>query len=221
MRSRFCRGFRKVYQFSPIWNINRDSVRGQYSMKSISMRLALAASLAIFGLAPAVHAQQDFSSDVGQTEGTIPDRERDQGELERFEDWNVYCEDFEEDGETIRACEMLQRVTVEETGEIIMEVVVGYMPDRGMPMALFSVPLGIRLQPGLELQVDDNEPVRIGVDICGADGCMASMLFDDDMLQQFRQGSAGTVTIRDARNQTFDLPISMMGFTAALDRIME
>ncbi|MCK8517087.1 invasion associated locus B family protein [Methylonatrum kenyense] len=190
-------------------------------MKRLSTRFALAVALAVFGFGPAVFAQQDFSGDVDQAEGTIPERDRDHGELERFEDWNVYCEDFEEDGETIRACEMLQRVTVEETGEIIMEVVVGYMPERGMPMALFSVPLGIRLQPGLELKVDDNEAVRIGVDICGEDGCMASMLFDDDMLEQFRQGAAGTVTIRDARNQSFDLPISMMGFTAALNRIME
>ncbi len=190
-------------------------------MKIMSSVFAVTAALALLGTGSTVSAQQDFSADPGQTEGTIPDREREQGELERFQDWTVYCEDFEEDGETFRACEMLQRVTVEDSGEVIMEVVVGYMPDRGMPMALFSVPLGIRLQPGLELQVDNNEPVRIAVDICGEDGCMASMLFDEDMLRQFRMGTDGTVTIRDARNQSFDLPISMMGFTAALERIME
>lgn len=190
-------------------------------MKIMSSVFAVTAALALLGTGSTVFAQQDFSADPGQTEGTIPDREREQGELERFQDWTVYCEDFEEDGETFRACEMLQRVTVEDSGEVIMEVVVGYMPDRGMPMALFSVPLGIRLQPGLELQVDNNEPVRIAVDICGEDGCMASMLFDEDMLRQFRMGTDGTVTIRDARNQSFDLPISMMGFTAALERIME
>ena len=190
-------------------------------MKIMSSVFAVTAALALLGTGSTVSAQQDFSADPGQTEGTIPDREREQGELERFQDWTVYCEDFQEDGETFRACEMLQRVTVEDSGEVIMEVVVGYMPDRGMPMALFSVPLGIRLQPGLELQVDNNEPVRIAVDICGEDGCMASMLFDEDMLRQFRMGTDGTVTIRDARNQSFDLPISMMGFTAALERIME
>jgi invasion protein IalB len=165
-------------------------------------------------------AQTDLSPGVGEGE-LLGERPGGDAEMEQFQDWTVRCERVQEDGETVRVCEMLQQVTVEETGETIMEVAVGFVPERELPVALFTVPLGVRLQPGLLLTVDENEPVRIAIEICGPDGCLASMLFDEDMLNQFMRGAAGTVRIRDARDQSFDLPMSMMGFTAALERLRE
>jgi len=141
--------------------------------------------------------------------------------LERFQDWTVRCEARADQNNGEELCEMIQQVTIEETGETVMEVAVGFVPDRAMPIALFTVPLGIRIPPGLQLRVDQNEAVRIEVELCGPDGCFASMSFDEPMLQQFRAGTGGTVQIRDPRGQSYDLPISMMGFTAALNRIQQ
>lgn len=168
-------------------------------------------------------AQVDVPLDPGPDRGTAGERLGDAARVEHFQDWSVRCEDVQQQGGAGQAevCEMVQQVSTEETDETVMEVAVAYVPERDLPVALFTVPLGIRIQPGLQLQVNDNEPVRVAVEICGQEGCMASMAFDEDMLAQFRNGTSGTVRIRDPRDQVHELPISMMGFTAALRRLRE
>ncbi|MEX0731977.1 MAG: invasion associated locus B family protein [Aquisalimonadaceae bacterium] len=169
-----------------------------------------------------VFSQTGSPLDLGQ-DAAPSTEEDDAAREERFQDWIVRCEDVQPDGggEQIEVCEMIQDVTIEETGQKIMEVSVGLVPNREMPIVLFTVPLGVRLPPGLLVRVDGSEPVRVEMEFCGPNGCMGSMMFDEDLLARFRAGAEGTVQVRDLREQAHDLPISLMGFSAALRRLRE
>ncbi len=142
-----------------------------------------------------------------------------EAETERFDDWLVRCGEIENNGETARACEMLQQVSQEETNQPVMEIAIGYLGDEERPVAVFTLPLGIRLPPGVQLQVGDAEPVRIPVQICVRQGCRADLLLEEDLVAAMRQGTEMQLSVLDPRGERVDLPISLLGFTAALERI--
>lgn len=141
-------------------------------------------------------------------------------DVERFDDWAVRCGELDDGaGNTAQVCEMLQRVSVEETGQPVMEMAVGYLPEREQPVAVFTLPLGIRLPPGVQLSVDGGEPIRFPVQLCVRQGCRADLLLSPELLESLRNGTQAQVTVLDPRGQPVNLPVSLIGFTDALERI--
>jgi invasion protein IalB len=152
-----------------------------------------------------------------------PPQEGQQGEVtdvERFEDWAVRCGEIEDpSGDTAQVCEMLQRVSIQETGQPVMEMAIGYLPEREQPVAVFTLPLGIRLPPGVQLTVDGGEPIRFPVQICVRQGCRADLVLTPELIESMRNGTEAQIAVIDPRGQPVRLPVSLIGFTAALERI--
>lgn len=143
---------------------------------------------------------------------------REQPEVQRFQDWGVRCGTLQQTGE--RACEMFQVVTETESGKQVMAIVIGYPPQVEQPVAMFQLPLGIHLPPGVQLSIDGGEPVSFPVQVCVPQGCRAPLLLEDGLVDQMRAGARGTITIHGPRGQEVELPFSLMGFTAALEKVM-
>lgn len=140
-----------------------------------------------------------------------------QTQVEHFQDWEVHCGAEAAGSET--HCEMLQTVNRKGSDQPIMRIAIGYPPQTSGPVAIFVLPLGMRLPPGVQFKVDSGNAVRFPVQLCVTQGCRADLPLKDDMVRQLRAGHQATVTIHEPRGEPLDLPISLMGFTAALERI--
>lgn len=167
-------------------------------------------------------AGEETQLEPGGTQPAPPSQGGGQGgvsdvQVERFDDWGVRCGQAN-DGSGER-CEMFQQVTRDDSDETVLRVVIGFPPNQDRPAAIFQLPLGVVLPPGVAFRVDEGEPVRFPVQICVPQGCRADVPLSQEMIGAMRAGSRGYLRVQTPRGGTVDLPISLMGFTAALDRI--
>ncbi|MCS4503564.1 hypothetical protein KBTX_00750 [wastewater metagenome] len=153
------------------------------------------------------------------TQGQPQGQQGDSENVERFEDWGVRC-GLGDNGPR-NGCEMFQGVTRSDNDKLVMRVAVAYPPQEQVdgPVAVFQLPLGIHLPPGVQMSIDGGEPIRFPVQICFQAGCRADLPLKDELLAKLKGGTKAQVSIRVPNGKTVNLPLSLMGFTAALDRI--
>jgi invasion protein IalB len=178
--------------------------------------LAVALTAALTGGA---HAQSLSQNNGGGSGGGSAQQGafKPKGDVEHFKDWAVQCAENRQTGE--QQCEMFQGVTRNDTGKPVMRVSIGFPPGQDQPLAIFALPLGFHLTPGVRLSVDGSEPTRFPVQICFQQGCRADLPLKAEILDQLRSGQKAQVTIVDPRGREVDLPLSLMGFTAAMKRL--
>ncbi|MBS62725.1 invasion associated locus B family protein [Salinisphaera sp.] len=139
---------------------------------------------------------------------------QDGGKVESFQDWEVRCPE-QGDG----ACEMTQLVNSPANGKPILRVVMGYPPEVDTAAMVFILPLGTRLAPGVQFQVDGDQARRFPFQICLEQGCRADFPVDDALRNKLRSGSRATVSLIGPRGDRIDLKVSLQGFTNADNRI--
>ncbi|SHF41731.1 Invasion protein IalB, involved in pathogenesis [Modicisalibacter ilicicola DSM 19980] len=153
--------------------------------------------------APQVFAQQQPPADANV-------------EVETFQDWEVRCP---QGGGAPGDCTMTQLVDNPNGDSPIMRVIMAYPSEMDTAAMAFILPLGTRLAPGLQLAVDNGEPINFPYQVCQQQGCRADIPVTDSLRQQMRSGSRATLSIMGPRGERLDLPVSLQGFTAADNRI--
>lgn len=164
----------------------------------LAPRLRVAGLLGLMALSPAAFAQ-----------GSGPAMN-----TESFQDWDVNCPVSASDGN----CAMTQ-MAKDASGEPVLQVVVGNPPQLDSAAVTFLTPLGVRLASGLQLQVDNNEPIGMPYQVCLPQGCRADLPVRPELLTQLRGGTTATVSMIDPNAERVDVDVSLMGFSAAKQRI--
>jgi invasion protein IalB len=141
--------------------------------------------------------------------------------VEKFEDWFKECEMItDEKGGQIELCQISQTLLDKETDQPMMKIAVGYVPDKDQPVAVITLPLGIFLPPGIELQIDGKGKVgRLPINTCLPSGCQAGVQLDEDFVARMKQGSQMTVTFGNPQGKGVAAPVSLKGFTAGLTSV--
>lgn len=121
--------------------------------------------------------------------------------------------------EGITICQITQLLNEKGSDQPVMQVAIGYLPGQEQPVAALTLPLGIWLPPGLQLQVDSGKKGRIPVDTCIPSGCRAGFELDAEFLASMRQGNQLNVTFGGGNRKPLTIPISLQGFSAALDSL--
>jgi invasion protein IalB len=138
-----------------------------------------------------------------------------------LQDWTLHCRLPQPDREV---CEMRQRI-VDQNGNRVLLAVVGRLPNLDMPGLLLLLPLGIALPPGTSLKIDQGEAEQVEVERCERQGCRVELLLDDELLPRLKAGQQATVSfhVYDGQGQRppVDVPISLLGFSAALAEVMK
>jgi invasion protein IalB len=199
--------------------------------------LAAAALLATLASISGGQAQQQPGSEPGAPAQPDPDAERSPPaqqppatgeaapaepplELQRFQDWAVRC--GRPEGQTQEVCEMLQERS-DKGGRPMMGVAVAQVANSPNPGMLIVLPLGIALPEGVALQIDGGEELPVPVQRCQRRGCEVEVLLEPDLLAQLKTGQQATVLfhVEQPRGvQRLAVPISLLGFTAALDEVL-
>jgi invasion protein IalB len=138
----------------------------------------------------------------------------------KFEDWLVRCGRAAPDGPEV--CEMQQQATDKE-GRTVMAVAVGTVPGRSDLGLLIILPLGILLPPGVSMSVDGGAEVPLQVERCERQGCRIERLIEPELLTRLKSGREAKVFFQayDPQGELTRLgvPVSLLGFTAALSQL--
>jgi invasion protein IalB len=141
---------------------------------------------------------------------------------QQFQDWKLRCKAAEGQPEL---CEMEQRVE-NQKGDRVLLAVVGRVRSLDAPGMLILLPLGIALPPGVSLKVDDGDQRPLEVKLCAKEGCHAEQApLKPDLLGALKAGTKGMVTFyvytRQGKQQQVNIPVSLLGFSAALAEVMK
>lgn len=182
-------------------------------MKKNMMKIAAVAAVLVFG---AVVYMTNFAggNDAGSAHAETSEANK--------EAWFIRCsgETPAEELETKRgACEMVQRQSMAETGQRVMEFAIGYPADAETARGVLILPLGIFLPAGAQMQVDDGETFTFQIRTCVPGGCIANLTFTEEVLEIFKSGKTATVTMAQDAEKTVSLEIPLNGFAKSLDDI--
>lgn len=115
-------------------------------------------------------------------------------------------------------CLIQQMVPIPNT-QLFMTVVIRPGADRPEPAVSIEVPLGVLLQPGLALRLDDGRTQWLSYLYCIDRGCHAGADLNPDMVKAFNLSSRVTAALQTLDNRSFAVPIATAGFAAAFDKI--
>ncbi len=148
---------------------------------------------------------------VAQSEA---DRDAAEPETQQFEDWTLRCRLASETQP--RSCRIQQNVVAEDSGKPLLQFLAGRFGPEKVLGAVVSVPIGVRLPPGLGIQVDER-PLRVfPFEICDPKCCQARAILEGDLLKDIKAGLTGHVRFQNAAGQVLIVSVSLKGFSAAL-----
>lgn len=126
-----------------------------------------------------------------------------------FGDWKVTCKENEN-------CRMAQSVINKTTGQAVVQLRIFKEPK---PTALFSFPLGILLNTGWQLRVDNGKAHLLPFEICREDGCHAGINLTEPLTNSMKRGSKLNVRFHDSQQNPVDIELSLKGFTDAYEAL--
>jgi invasion protein IalB len=136
--------------------------------------------------------------------------------------WAVRCNEGveAEAAESKRGkCEMFQRQDIKETGERIIEFAIGYPEEENLARGIFILPTGILLQEGMQLRIDEHEPMQFHARYCVPNGCIAYVAMDEALIAKMEKGQNAFVDVLQIGGQTITIPMPLKGFSKTLNEI--
>ena len=138
-------------------------------------------------------------------------------ETEQFEDWTLRCRPASET--QLRSCRIHQKVVAQDDGKPVLQFLAGRFGPEKVLGAIIFVPIGVRLSPGLGIQVDERPLHTYPFELCDPTSCQARAVLEGDLLKDLKAGLTGNVKFQNAVGQVLIVPVSLKGFSAALEAL--
>lgn len=138
-------------------------------------------------------------------------------DVQVFQDWRVRCESQDD----VERCVMFQNLVYRESGQTILSIQIGRNANQ-QASAVFIVPLGVILPPGVQLEIDGGSPTTIDYQQCSRQSCVAPFPLDDALLSRMKRGLEAQVTFHavvQGSRRPITVPVSLKGFTAAFNNV--
>lgn len=84
-------------------------------------------------------------------------------------------------------------------------------------LLILAVPPAMLLRPGVQVKIDESEPVRAAYSICYPNFCFAEAAIKDDYVASMKRGNKIALTSLNQQAKPVTIEISLSGFTAAYD----
>jgi len=133
------------------------------------------------------------------------------------EPWTVHCNAASRTAQP--DCRMEQRAVVIESGQLLMQVTIRVPADTRQPVMMLQAPFGPFLPAGIILDVDEADPLKLDFQTCDLQGCYAGGQVSEELLAAMFRGQHLNVAIQSLNKQPIKVPMSLIGFTAAYERI--
>lgn len=127
--------------------------------------------------------------------------------------WTKICQTNEQTKK--EACVVTQNLHA-ETGQMLAAVTV--IEEKGaQKLFRIAVPLGMLLEPGLRIVIDQNQPIEAKYAICVPDGCFADLQINDDFLANLKKGKALIVQTINHVGRTVNITFPLTDFNKSYE----
>ncbi|MCF8496580.1 MAG: invasion associated locus B family protein [Alphaproteobacteria bacterium] len=135
--------------------------------------------------------------------------------------WFVRCNQESPENVTAKRgkCEAFQRLVVKESKKRLAEFAIGFPDDKAEARGIVVLPLGILLQAGVEMKIDEGRSFKFDVRYCDNGGCYAYLNLTPEILDIMRGGTKATLSFMSAKPQTVNVEMSLEGFGKALAEV--
>jgi len=153
----------------------------------------------------------------------VPDAvppEEGQGVVQGLSGWNKFCNPDPVTQE--RGCVVVFQA-IQENGGMVAQVALSFLEaEPGNIILSMIVPTGVLLVPGIQLQVDSNEPTTVPYVICEPTLCRSERQVETAFVNQLKAGGELIVSflrpdLEAGGAVRIDVPVTLIGFTAAYD----
>lgn len=122
--------------------------------------------------------------------------------------WTKICQTNEQTKK--EACVVTQNLHA-ETGQMLAAVTV--IEEKGaQKLFRIAVPLGMLLEPGLRIVIDQNQPIEAKYAICVPDGCFADLQINDDFVANLKKGKSLIVQTINHVGRTVNITFPLTDF---------
>lgn len=128
--------------------------------------------------------------------------------------WKIRCNSEEANkAEQKRGkCEVFQQLLVQETKKRFAEFAIGFPEGQNEARGIMILPLGVLLEPGVEMQIDDQQSFKFKIRYCEPGGCAAFLSLNDQVLNMMRNGKVAKITLQSAQGKSLTFEMSLKGF---------
>ena len=131
--------------------------------------------------------------------------------------WVKLCQEQKAKDKKVNVCLTHHERFHPTTGQPLVSAAIRQIDGQKEPIMMFMVPLGRLLGPGLIMQVDEKEPLKIGYNYCTALGCVAQAPVTQDIIDSFKKGGKLTIKTIDVGQKKVGFQVPLAGFTRALE----
>ncbi len=145
------------------------------------------------------------------------DQDSAETETQQFEDWTLRCRPASETQP--RTCRIHQQVVAQDSGKPVLQFLAGRFGPENVLGAVISVPTGVRLPPGLRIQVDERPMRTYPFESCRPSTCQVRVALEGGFLEDLKAGLAGQVKFVNGTGEVLIVRVSLKGFSAALQAL--
>ncbi len=145
------------------------------------------------------------------------DQDSTETETQQFEDWTLRCRLASETQP--RTCRIHQQVVAQDSDTPVLQFLAGRFGPEKILGAVIFVPIGVRLPPGLGIQVDERPMRTYPFEICDPKRCHARAALEGDLLKDLKAGLTGHVKFQNAAGRVVVVQVSLKGISAALQAL--
>lgn len=133
--------------------------------------------------------------------------------------WSYACQESAD--KTQKLCRIMQNLTVKrgDQQQRLLTVIVRPQAKAKNHGLLIALPHGLFLPAGIEIKVDDNQPVKMVIQTSDAKGAYAGIAISDELLADLKKGIKLSVTFMSAVRKPVTVPVSLNGFTASYGKL--
>jgi invasion protein IalB len=141
-----------------------------------------------------------------------------QPEIKTIGDWAVRCYPVQSQS----PCDMFQQQNEKDSQQRILALSLAYIPHLDRHAIQIVVPLGIAIPKGIILHTASFTSQPLAYRRCDRGGCYVETLVDNSVIDQMgRGGDSAMVKITADDGKSYDLKVSLNGFSAAHDSMAE
>lgn len=191
------------------------------TLPALTCAFALAgfATAGIFGGTPVAVAQEKKKQEPKKNEAPKQNTQQPQQPQQPQQQqvlatkWTKICQTNEQTKK--ETCVVTQNLHA-ETGQMLAAVTV--IEEKGaQKLFRIAVPLGMMLEPGLRVVVDQNPPLEAKYAICVPDGCFADLQINDDFVGNLKKGKALIVQTINHVGRTVNITFPLADFGKSYD----
>ena len=112
-------------------------------------------------------------------------------------------------------CRMVQNIIIAETKQRLLTVIIQPQEGSANHTMTLALPHGLDFTKGVQAKVDDKEAFDMVVQTSNQQGAFSSLPISDQLLADLKTGNEIKFTYQAMNGRTFNIGISLAGFTAA------